>query len=363
MNIEKNLYQAVHDDDLEVVKQIFSKLPQSIHEFVMKKTYLHVAAQNNSVKVAELLISMGLEPNIKMKDKPETPLEIAAYQNAIDVAKILIHNGADIEGGSKNCTPLISAIIGGHQEMVKLLVENGANVNVQFTNYEQPMNALQVAEYWRHNEIVNYLKKSLNKKTDENNETFTTDNFTQHIEKNLGTVSNLSLRQLIGTVSILVVKSDNNNKPLTLITKIFNNEAEFWHKRQFMLKLPANWPLDDKSLQSDKYYWPIRWLLKIAEYPFDKADLSEFPIIIENENPPKVISEFVSFTSLLIIKEPTQLGELIVKNGEKIEFFTVFPLFTEEMKFEKNNGIIPLLEKMQSKKIGTVIDIKRKSVV
>lgn len=61
-----------------------------------------------------------------------TPLSYAAHRGAIDIAIELISLGADVEAttlGKESLTPLEAAACKGDREMVRLLLENGANPN------------------------------------------------------------------------------------------------------------------------------------------------------------------------------------------------------------------------------------------
>jgi hypothetical protein len=81
--------------------------------------------RGDAAKIQELL-SKGADPNKKNRYNKDTPLHLAAFYSQLEAAKLLIENGADVnvKGG---CTPLHIAVANGDSAMVRLLLEKGAD--------------------------------------------------------------------------------------------------------------------------------------------------------------------------------------------------------------------------------------------
>lgn len=63
-----------------------------------------------------------------------TPLGLACYFGKTEVARYLVLKGADVNRPSNNgfqVFPIHSAVAGNHTEITRMLIENGANVNVR----------------------------------------------------------------------------------------------------------------------------------------------------------------------------------------------------------------------------------------
>lgn len=102
---------------------------------------LHIAASDNHVAIAQLLLDKGCDINI-LGDKNKTPLWYAAENGHSDMVALLLGYKADTEmagqidsanmdGISDSFTPLSVAILNDHMDVVDMLVRYGVNVNVK----------------------------------------------------------------------------------------------------------------------------------------------------------------------------------------------------------------------------------------
>ena len=126
-------------------------------------TPLIIAAHNGhlySVKI--LLISYGADietrGRLKIGDEVSegcTPLWAAAATGFLDVVKLLIEQNADVDGRTlMGSTPLRVAAFMGHLDVVRCLVESGADVNAHSDCESSP---LMAACYCGHLSVVTYL--------------------------------------------------------------------------------------------------------------------------------------------------------------------------------------------------------------
>jgi len=134
-------------------------------------TYLHQAAVKSRNGVAEFLISKGLDVNEKDEDgntpldwangngnfrtadllrkhggktsawfKADESMQIAAEAGNIKAVKQHLAAGTDVNTKDEHgITSLHKALLGGHEEIVELLIDNGADVNVKSDGGEYPL--------------------------------------------------------------------------------------------------------------------------------------------------------------------------------------------------------------------------------
>ncbi|XP_050294137.1 ankyrin repeat and KH domain-containing protein 1-like isoform X2 [Anthonomus grandis grandis] len=90
-------------------------------------TPLMEAAREGHEEMVHLLLGQGANINAQTDETQETALTLACCGGFTEVADILLKGGADIELGAS--TPLMEASQEGHLELVRFLLEYGANVN------------------------------------------------------------------------------------------------------------------------------------------------------------------------------------------------------------------------------------------
>lgn len=156
---------AVGRNSYDAAAILIEKSADVNHKDLNGFTALHDAAGRGNIPVARLLIEHGADVNAATPDG-FVPLAYAAFpENAGEMARFLILNGADVNPdpckSDKTCTcgpnfrtPLHAACDMAKIEVVKILVENGARVNL-FSN--TGLTPLHYAVKSGNEEIVGYL--------------------------------------------------------------------------------------------------------------------------------------------------------------------------------------------------------------
>ncbi len=148
------LQTAVNTGRAEIVR-LLTNLPEPLSE-MEQKTLMRFAAERGQVDVARALLDAGIDVNTTDPFHfGQTSLFIAARQGDIKMMQMLLAAGAnpDLADTTQGQTPLHEAVQNGNLEAVRILVEAGSSVNGKNARQNTP---LQLAS--RNPEIADYLR-------------------------------------------------------------------------------------------------------------------------------------------------------------------------------------------------------------
>lgn len=152
------LYAAVNDGDVPVIRDLVTRHRDELKEDDLLNYYLRMAASANQIEVMSELVQMGADINAPQIDgRPEGPVDDAVMDGAIAAARWLLQRGARLNHevkGVTRCQSLVTAVHKGNLEMVKLLVEHGADINACWAG----LTPLSWAINHGQSEVENYLR-------------------------------------------------------------------------------------------------------------------------------------------------------------------------------------------------------------
>lgn len=111
---------------------------------------LHMAVFINDYNILKFMLNhTTIKPNLSVQNEYlETPLHQAAKQSHLDCARVLIENGANVNiQDIKGATPLHNSIIGGNLQLVTEIIEARADVNAKNNRYRTPLHLTAAAGY------------------------------------------------------------------------------------------------------------------------------------------------------------------------------------------------------------------------
>jgi hypothetical protein len=127
-----------------------------MHDEYADARRLMQAILDNAPDAAEDAIAAGANVNAPDEDG-EQPLCIAAYEGNDEVVRVLLEHGADPSIRNEFDEPvLVTASMEGHLAVVRQLVEHGADIGQ--TDFDGHT-AIQIAEFYGHMDICDYLRE------------------------------------------------------------------------------------------------------------------------------------------------------------------------------------------------------------
>lgn len=130
----QQLADAAMADDAGTVRRLLGAEPSLASEYTDEGwTALHLAA---TAEIAAILLDAGADINARNRHKVfgpgNSPLSAAVYQERQEVVRLLIERGADVnQGDNAGWTPLHLAAANGRLETARMLVEAGASTNIR----------------------------------------------------------------------------------------------------------------------------------------------------------------------------------------------------------------------------------------
>ncbi|HEY4369859.1 MAG TPA: suppressor of fused domain protein [Steroidobacteraceae bacterium] len=196
---------------------------------------------------------------------------------------------------------------------------------------------------------------------------------TAHIERHLGPI-----KQTFGAASadasdidVLHVAATVDRPVHTLITAGMSDEpmavpadADSPRYLELMMTLPREWQLDAQAPREESWYWPIRQLLQVASLPRTSNGWLGWGHTVPNGEPPQPLAANTQLCAAIIVPSllvPTPFYELVL-DERSIAFFSVVPIYKEELALKQSEGMKVLLEKLIDRGIRDLVDPKRKNV-
>lgn len=126
------LHLAAQNGDYRLVHELIQQGAKVNNQTQLLMTPLHFAVHSKNDSVVRLLLVWGANPNMKCYDYL-TPLHLAAYEGQEGAVRFLLDHGAYANAMCrKGRTPLAMAIQGGHPctRIIKMLHEKGGDVSI-----------------------------------------------------------------------------------------------------------------------------------------------------------------------------------------------------------------------------------------
>ncbi|MEP3480807.1 MAG: suppressor of fused domain protein [Fuerstiella sp.] len=192
-----------------------------------------------------------------------------------------------------------------------------------------------------------------------------------HIEQHIGPVEMVFHEIISDLVHIDVhwVKPTKHRPLHTLVTSGMSDlpmtvpdELKEFEFAELLVTLPKDWKIDEKSFENERWYWPVRLLKGLARLPHEYETWLGVGHTIPNDDPPEPYDGSTKLCGSLIAPPVTldeEFHELECPNKGIINFYSVLPLYNEEMDFKLSKGLEGLIPKLEKHQVTEVIDTNR----
>jgi hypothetical protein len=175
-------------------------------------------------------------------------------------------------------------------------------------------------------------------------------------------------------IDVLIVPPWQGRDMYTLVTSGMSDqpmsvpeEEEFVDELMYaelVISLPSDWPLDKQNMRDENNYWPIRWLKKVARLPHEHrtwVGLGMTVRALEDERmPPDCGFAGVVLGAPMLTNE--EFCQLKVSGGPIINFYSLVPLYQEEIELVCRSGLEALGERLGEDGGTELVNVGRRNV-
>ncbi|YCA42275.1 suppressor of fused domain protein [Bacillus sp. JZ8] len=375
--IAKEIRSAIKLGDLQTVIELLEANPDLLDRMTPFGTWLHVAASKGKLEIVKYLINLDIDINKRGGVYDGSAVNQAASAGQTEIVRYLLSCGAQLDISDPARNPLFEAISAGNIEIVKMLIESGIDIHVKYNGeYTRNRDALFYALEQGQIEIAELLRSIGGSSEAEIKVPITQglqeellELITQTFDSPIETINEIIPGSRVAVTIHIIPPSDNRDFTTLVTTGMsdypmndLDGAHEFKHA-ELIQKLPPDWPINKEELQNNNYYWPFRWLRKIAHIPHLYDGWLREGVIIPNGEPPKPFASETLLSSILISpSEEKALHRYQSSDGRNINFYTLIPLYEEERELAVNKGSKYVMEKLKEHGVDDVLDIKRENI-
>jgi hypothetical protein len=337
--------------------------------------------------MAKALLDMGVDVDQGKDYAPnENALFSALVRDDVEMVRLLLEHGAN----ARLDNAVIDAITGPNPhaiELVKLLEQYGADLHEVFTNElaDEPMNALSTAIDWGQDEVAEYLRSKgcvLPEGSEQPVEAAVVDEkevvkasaapelrdeVIAYFSEHFGPVDELSVIEIVPTEPRIVVHAippSEERNHVTLFTTGMSDQPmtvppgeDAFQWAELFIQLPRDW--NYRAIHDANHGWPVHWLRQMAQYPQLNDTWLGGPVaLVANGESPEPLAPNTKFTTLLLMAE----HDFTSREGHKIHLYRMTPLYTEERQLEIDEGMPALMLAFDRHSTPFIVDLNRPNV-
>jgi hypothetical protein len=141
--------------------------------------------------------------------------------------------------------------------------------------------------------------------------------------------------------------------------------AEHLRYGELMICLPPHWKLSKEAFADEENYWPVRTLKFLARLPHEYDTWISFGHTIPNGDPAEKFPGTNFCCALIGLPHmlPEEFWKFKIEPDKEIIFYTVLPLYREEMDLKLKKGADALWAALDKNGVNELVDVRRKNSV
>jgi hypothetical protein len=378
----KRFSEARERGDHEAYARLLAEHPEFVANREGMRVILHMHARDGETEFVRALLDAGVDVNFTEDDRSlKRAISGAVLAGSAEMVRMLLDRGSDVNWATSEhpieCDPLPAAIRDGRLDIVRMLVEAGALLNVVGPAGHTP---LSWALAYRQHEIAEYLKAHGALLPHE------TPGWTpppperamtpmEHTMQDLGVKMPPEPIATQGGICVRIGNGPNDPDRILLFTDGMSDrpmpvpeggEAYRYAELVQYICLFTSMPCEIEDLGQLDWanFWMVDWMFRIARLPFRHNTWLEGKwTIISNEDPPRPLSEFTQMTCWLLLGEKEPLARAELPDGKSVCFYTLMPIHTAERDLALRDGIVALLQLFEQHDVPLQLDPNRPCLV
>ncbi len=195
-----------------------------------------------------------------------------------------------------------------------------------------------------------------------------------HIEKHLGPVETV-FHEIVSDavhIDVHIVKPTVEFPYVRLVTSgmsdlpmITPDDVDAPKYIELMITLPADWKTDQEFFEDESWYWPIRLIKGLARLPHKYQTWLGFGHTVPNGDPAEPYAPNTQLCGAIVLPSvsvPPSFHTLEIPGIKAVTFFSVVPLYANEMEFKLRLGTDNLLDRFDRKGFNDVVMLNRADV-
>lgn len=142
-------------------------------------------------------------------------------------------------------------------------------------------------------------------------------------------------------------------------------DARGYRLAELLICLPGAWPIGSDAFAGEQFYWPVRWLRRLARFPHEQETWLGAGHSIPNGEPPEPIAPDTELCGFLLLP-PLSLSvasrRLVLDEERTVHFWCVMPLHADEIALKVRQGAEALFPRFDEAGVTDVVEMQRRSV-